>query len=91
MVLCGDASYGMYLLHIPLWHVAVRCGIARHPGFYPVYLLLVVVAGILSLKYIETPARTRLQSLLSPADYSGSRKPATAIHDGQAVFTATIK
>lgn len=89
MVLCGDASYGMYLLHIPIWHIAIRCGIARHPELYSVYLLLVVAAGIFSLRFVETPARRHLQSFLSSVNRPASREVAKAIHDSQPAFTVS--
>jgi peptidoglycan/LPS O-acetylase OafA/YrhL len=91
LVLCGHASYGMYLLHMPLWHIVGRLGVTRYPGFYPAYVLLVIASGILSLKYIETPIRKRLHHLLSVPQQRRSNRSEKNTRDAQPVLTATLE
>ena len=74
-VLLGEASYALYILHVPLkgWLVAVVTrwfpGALREPGLLSlvlfVYLALAVVAAILSFRFVETPARRWLKTRLT--------------------------
>jgi peptidoglycan/LPS O-acetylase OafA/YrhL len=65
LILLGEASYAMYLLHFPMWSVADRL-IETHPSvnaylIWSVYFLIVVGASMASFVYIETPARLLLR------------------------------
>ena len=56
LVALGNASYALYLIHMPILSVF------RHfrwvtQAFYPVYLALCVGLSLLSFRYFETPAR----------------------------------
>ena len=55
-VLLGEASYSIYILHIPLhlWWDSLDFGLARWLNFV-VYFAVVVAASVLSWHYIEMP------------------------------------
>jgi peptidoglycan/LPS O-acetylase OafA/YrhL len=64
----GDASYSLYLLHMPLWYwIALADSHLGHwrerwPGLlFFVYVALVIVASLMSLRWIETPARLAIR------------------------------
>jgi peptidoglycan/LPS O-acetylase OafA/YrhL len=64
----GDASYSLYLLHIPFWTWIARADIhlwhwrAQSPKlFFFVYLTLVIAASLMSLHLIETPTRLAIR------------------------------
>jgi peptidoglycan/LPS O-acetylase OafA/YrhL len=55
-VVLGEASYSMYLIHIPVWHLVERA----HLGdgrFFPIYLLIVLALSLASFYWLETPLR----------------------------------
>jgi peptidoglycan/LPS O-acetylase OafA/YrhL len=56
MVQLGNASYGIYLVHIPLEEVFVYCH-ATQPLLYPLYMAAVIGLSLLSFRYFETPVR----------------------------------
>jgi peptidoglycan/LPS O-acetylase OafA/YrhL len=62
LVLLGDASYGLYIIHVPLgkiWYLAFKSLKLQIPPVldFMIYLVMVVGASILLLTYIEKPAR----------------------------------
>ena len=62
LVLLGEASYGLYLLHIVVWHYT-QSFVMTGPYLvlqYCTYLVLCVLLSIMSFRYFETPARTLL-------------------------------
>jgi peptidoglycan/LPS O-acetylase OafA/YrhL len=68
----GDASYSMYLLHIPLfqWLGAIDKRVLdlqdRHfVSFFILYLSAVIGASLLSLKYVEEPSRIVIRRCFS--------------------------
>jgi peptidoglycan/LPS O-acetylase OafA/YrhL len=56
LVALGNASYALYLIHMPILSVFLHFRWVTH-AFYPVYLALCVGFSLLSFRYFETPAR----------------------------------
>src|SRR5919199_479971 len=70
MVVLGEASYALYILHIPLWDWMIYALSRLHmaPGFVALSLLHLGVAlglSILTLRVVEQPARRALRQALS--------------------------
>ena len=63
LVLLGDASYSLYLLHfVIIWAAFVKFGRAvTSPLGIGLLILACLVAAIVSYKLIEQPARRRLR------------------------------
>jgi peptidoglycan/LPS O-acetylase OafA/YrhL len=66
LVLLGEASYSLYLFHIPVYYwceaAAKRLGWDHNSAFYVGYLVLAVLASIVSYKLIEVPGRMFVRS-----------------------------
>jgi peptidoglycan/LPS O-acetylase OafA/YrhL len=63
----GDASYSIYLLHVPLFLSFAAVGAlplplpdTGMPPLWPVYFVLLLVISIASFRYLERPAQRRL-------------------------------
>jgi peptidoglycan/LPS O-acetylase OafA/YrhL len=56
LVALGNASYALYLVHMPILSLFLHFRWVNH-AFYPVYLALCVGLSLLSFRYFETPAR----------------------------------
>jgi peptidoglycan/LPS O-acetylase OafA/YrhL len=56
LVALGNASYALYLIHMPILDLFVHFQWVT-PMFYPVYLALCVGLSLLSFHYFETPTR----------------------------------
>ncbi len=70
----GDASYSLYLLHIPvfLWLLAIdrksfRLQEHSFAVFFIAYLVIVIGASMMSLAYIEQPCRQFIRRRFAPA------------------------
>jgi peptidoglycan/LPS O-acetylase OafA/YrhL len=64
LVLLGQSSYCLYMLHFPLWGLAHR----RHSPYWNFGLLLMILLVSLALyEWVEKPATTALRSFLLPA------------------------
>jgi len=57
LVVLGEASFGLYLIHMPVLHVFEHAGWSRIPLLYPVYLVLCIALSVLSFYYFEAPMR----------------------------------
>lgn len=63
MVALGEASYALYLLHVPMWHwLAHLGGRTTDPAGYSaaycaLYLVLIIAAALAVFRLVETPAR----------------------------------
>jgi peptidoglycan/LPS O-acetylase OafA/YrhL len=56
-VVLGEASYGLYLIHIPVLHLFLQLGWVRVPMLFPAYLAIAIGLSVLSFYYFETPTR----------------------------------
>ena len=61
-VLVGEASYGLYLWHIPLWHVAKMIPGGQNIWLYPLFVAGAIAFSVLSLQLLERPARNLVLS-----------------------------
>jgi peptidoglycan/LPS O-acetylase OafA/YrhL len=57
LVVLGEASFGLYLIHIPVLHGFQALGWDRNPMMFPVFLALSIGLSVLSFYGLETPAR----------------------------------
>jgi peptidoglycan/LPS O-acetylase OafA/YrhL len=57
LVLLGEASYALYLLHIPIWHWMIQLDLARYTSTYPLYLAMCIILSIFSFYKLEVPLR----------------------------------
>ena len=57
LVVLGEASYGLYLIHYPVLNMFLYFHLLDRTVFYPVFLLLSVCLSVLSFYYLETPSR----------------------------------
>lgn len=78
MIRLGEASYALYILHVPVHSVLRRIVPATGPlspqstGFLVAYLILSVLIAILVLRVVEEPARVALRRRLAKWMDSGS-------------------
>lgn len=69
LILLGEASYALYILHFPLWDGWRTClGVSvpvalQNPVYETIYLSLAVAVSILAYQFIERPARRALRQL----------------------------
>ncbi len=64
LVLLGEASYGLYLLHIVLWHYLGHIIAGVITGWiYVLYLVAAVALSLVSFRYFEQPARSWINAL----------------------------
>jgi peptidoglycan/LPS O-acetylase OafA/YrhL len=57
LVILGEASFGLYLIHIPVSHLFQKMGWETSRALYPVYLSLCIGLSIVSFYFLEIPAR----------------------------------
>jgi peptidoglycan/LPS O-acetylase OafA/YrhL len=57
LVVLGEASFGLYLIHMPILHVFEHMGWNLIPMLYPVYLAVCIGLSVISFYYFETPIR----------------------------------
>jgi len=62
LVVLGEASYGLYLIHTPVDHAFSRLHWTGSPWNYPLYLGTCIGLSVLSLYYLEAPARRMILS-----------------------------
>lgn len=56
-MLLGEASFGLYLIHIPTYHIYQHLQLQRHAAFYPLYVLTSIGLSVMSFYWIESPSR----------------------------------
>lgn len=71
LVLLGEASYALYLLHFPIhdWlsHIVTHFHISRNPyvtqtkPYFLAYVAISITASILTFRYVEEPARKAIK------------------------------
>jgi peptidoglycan/LPS O-acetylase OafA/YrhL len=69
LVLLGEASYGLYILHVPvrnLLEAAARQVTDSAPAlpFFALYVVVAVGTSVVALRWVEQPARRRLRRRL---------------------------
>jgi peptidoglycan/LPS O-acetylase OafA/YrhL len=57
LVVLGEASFAIYLLHFPLWGLAKHTPIGHKLITYPLYLAATIGISIVSFYLVETPSR----------------------------------
>jgi peptidoglycan/LPS O-acetylase OafA/YrhL len=68
LVWLGEISYGVYILHAPLWYLLsgfAASALHLAPGsaiLFPVYVILLLAVSGLSFQYLERPARRAIRS-----------------------------
>lgn len=60
LVVLGEASYGLYLIHIPAWDVFHSLRLEHSVFGYLLYLASIISLSVLSFFYLETPLRRML-------------------------------
>ncbi len=65
LVVLGEASYGLYLIHVPFWHYFEKLGLSQNGFAYAGYLVTTIGVSVLSYYYLETPARAAINSFFS--------------------------
>jgi peptidoglycan/LPS O-acetylase OafA/YrhL len=56
LVVLGEASYGLYLIHLPVYEYFARLNLIR-PYLFPLYLATTIGLSVLSFYFFEIPAR----------------------------------
>jgi peptidoglycan/LPS O-acetylase OafA/YrhL len=64
LVLLGEASYALYLIHVPIGHLLQWGGVGGAAGWIATGAL--IAASVLVLRIWETPARKLIRSKLTP-------------------------
>jgi peptidoglycan/LPS O-acetylase OafA/YrhL len=57
LVVLGEASFGLYLIHVPVLHVFEHMGWQHIAALFPVYMALAIGLSVVSFYYFETPMR----------------------------------
>lgn len=69
----GEASYAVYLLHVPLWAWGSRLmgpndsQLVQRPLFFAAYVIVVIGVALLAYRLVETPSRRWLRRFGQPA------------------------
>lgn len=65
LVLLGESSYGLYLIHAPLYAILVALHVRNTHTFFWLYLAGAILLSVLSFRYFETPSRLAILRRLS--------------------------
>jgi peptidoglycan/LPS O-acetylase OafA/YrhL len=65
LVVLGEASFGLYLIQVPVVHLFARMHLTGSVKDYPLYLGTCVGLSVLSFYFFETPARQWILRLLN--------------------------
>jgi peptidoglycan/LPS O-acetylase OafA/YrhL len=78
LVVLGESSYALYLIHDPLLHLFQHFHLEKRPMLYPVYLALCIGLSVLSFFYFETPSRAWLLKRLQTRSLESVEAASTA-------------
>jgi peptidoglycan/LPS O-acetylase OafA/YrhL len=68
LVVLGEASFALYLLHVPIWIILKYAPGGHSVPVYPIYLAGIVFLSVLSFKAFEGPSRQFiLRALAAPS------------------------
>jgi peptidoglycan/LPS O-acetylase OafA/YrhL len=57
LVVLGEASFGLYLIHYPVYHLFTLFHLDDIPSLFPLYLGTCIGLSVLSFYFVETPLR----------------------------------
>jgi peptidoglycan/LPS O-acetylase OafA/YrhL len=77
LVRLGEASYSLYLIHVPLAHLAFIAGFRQSNGW--IAMLFAICLSVVIFQYFEEPMRRRIRARLS--SIAPSTRPAATLHD----------
>ena len=60
LVILGESSYGLYLIHAPLYELLTGLGLHPSHTLFLLYLTGAIALSVLSFEYFETPARSKI-------------------------------
>ena len=60
LVVLGEASYGLYLIHVPLAHYLGKMGLGHSRVAYPFYICTAVGVSIVSYYWLGRPSRSAI-------------------------------
>jgi peptidoglycan/LPS O-acetylase OafA/YrhL len=75
MVLLGEASYALYMIHWPVRSFVLSGGLGEWstPGVHVLCMLATVGASVLCYRWVEQPWRQRLRGAIAPGQPPGGR------------------
>lgn len=79
VVLLGEASYALYILHVPIHSLMgavdkiAGLGVHDTPLWFPAYLATAVAASLAAYRWVEVPSRDRVRSYLTRRFGAGAR------------------
>ncbi len=74
LVLLGEASYGIYILQIPVSYILRSPPPAKSMAYLSFYLLVLIAAALLSWRFVEAPMRLQIRRWLLRKDSGGGKK-----------------
>jgi len=77
-VLLGEASFALYLLHIPLWQVFQALKLGGTRMHYIGFLAVAIALSICSFFFLESPSRRKIMEYASAKDTEGTLRSSIA-------------
>jgi peptidoglycan/LPS O-acetylase OafA/YrhL len=77
-VLLGEASFALYLIHIPLWCIFQSLGLGGVRSHYIGFLLTAIALSICSFIFFENTARKKILDYASAKDTEGTLRSSMA-------------
>ena len=66
LVILGESSYGLYLIHFPVLNIFTYFNLFQYPASSLIYVVLSILLSVLSFYYLETPTRKWLLNRFNP-------------------------